>query len=299
MKNRSVEPRLLRVGVAFAFFWLIYRHAKYEETLSLVIFVFWFIFFILNILLTNQVIKSREKSEADSVVVSKHNLQLLQQLGQLDMETRRDLGAWLHSTVQPKLLSTARKAWLLPNEGSDEIAAEIDALNEDVVRRYSHDLFPVQLEIALALALADLLHERATFTFDKRMFPEMGQTALVRLPVPNMQTVNRKSLLAVDQVFFPIKQRYAIYRIVEEAVSNAEKKSTTTEITVDISIPHEQIIITVIDNGDPVSDLPAPGLGMRLIDSFTLLHGGSWNISNIPEGVQFRCIFPVISEFIE
>lgn len=298
MKNRSVEPRLLRVSVAIAFFWLIYRHAKYEETLSLVIFVFWFIFFILNILLTNRVITSREKSDAESVVVSKHNLQLLQQLGQLDMETRRELGAWLHSTVQPKLLSTARKAWSLHNDESDEIAAEIDALNEDVVRRYSHDLFPIQLEIALALALADLLFERATFTFDKRMFPVMD-VALERLPVPDMQTVNRKSLLAENQVFFPIKQRYAIYRIVEEAVSNAEKKASTTEITVDISIPDEHIIINVIDNGEPVSDLPAPGLGMRLIDSFTLLHGGSWNISNIPEGVQFQCIFPVISEFIE
>lgn len=298
MKNQSVEPRLLRVSVAIAFFWLIYRHAKYEETLSLVVFVFWFIFFILNILLTNQVIKSREKSDAESVVVSKHNLQLLQQLGQLDMETRRELGAWLHSTVQPKLLSTARKAWSLHNDKSDEIAAEIDALNEDVVRRYSHHLFPIQLEIALALALADLLHERATFTFDKRMFPVID-AALERLPVPDMQTANRKSLLAENQVFFPIKQRYAIYRIVEEAVSNAEKKSTTTEIIVDISIPHEQIIITVIDNGEPVSDLPAPGLGMRLIDSFTLLHDGSWNISNIPEGVQFQCKFPVISEFIE
>ncbi len=299
MKIESVEPRLLRVSVAIAFFWLIYRHAKYEETLSLAIFAFWLIFLILNILITNRVIKSREKLEAESVVVSKHNLQLLQQLGQLDMETRRELGAWLHSTVQPKLLSTARKAWSLHNEGSDEIAAEIDALNEDVVRRYSHHLFPVQLEIALVLALADLLHERATFTFDERMFPEMGEAALVRLPVPNMQTVNRKSLLAENQVFFPIKQRYAIYRIVEEAVSNAEKKASATEITVDISIPDEHIIITVIDNGESVSDQPAPGLGMRLIDSFTLLHGGSWNISNIPEGVQFQCIFPVISEFIE
>lgn len=114
-----------------------------------------------------------------------------------------------------------------------------------------------------------------------------------------MQTANRKSLLAENQVFFPIKQRYAIYRIVEEAVSNAEKKASATEITVDISIPDEHIIITVIDNGEPVSDLPAPGLGMRLIDSFTLLHGGSWNISNIPDGVQFQCKFPVISEFIE
>ena len=214
------------------------------------------------------------------------------------METRRELGAWLHSTVQPKLLSTARKAWSLHNEGADAIASELDALNEDVVRRYSHHLFPIQLEIALALALADLLHERATFTFDKRMFPQLD-AALERLPVPNMQTANRKSLLAENQVFFPIKQRYAIYRIVEEAVSNAEKKASATEITVDISIPDEHIIITVIDNGESVSDLPAPGLGMRLIDSFTLLHGGSWNISNIPEGVQFQCIFPVISEFIE
>jgi signal transduction histidine kinase len=105
--------------------------------------------------------------------------------------------------------------------------------------------------------------------------------------------------LKENQVFFPIKQRFAIYRIIEEAVANAEKKSSATKIRVDISIPKDQIIITVIDNGAPISDSVEPGLGSRLIDTYTLLHKGSWSLSNISEGVQFQCIFPVISEFIE
>jgi signal transduction histidine kinase len=99
-------------------------------------------------------------------------------------------------------------------------------------------------------------------------------------------------------VFFPIQQRYAIYRIVEEAVANAEKKPSTTKINVDISIPEDQIIISVIDDGSPVGKSVELGLGTRLIDTYALLHKGSWHLKNISKGVEFRCVFPVISEVV-
>ena len=84
----------------------------------------------------------------------------------------------------------------------------------------------------------------------------------------------------------------------EEAVANAEKKPSTTQIKVDISIPEEQIIITVTDNGDPIGESVELGLGSRLIDTYSLLHRGTWNLSNTSDGVEFRCVFPVASEIV-
>ena len=222
-----------------------------------------------------------------------HNSQLMGQLGEIDTQTRREIGAWLHSVVQPKLLSIARKAWASKTEVGDLLGAAIDELNEEVVRRYSHQLFPVQLEIALVLALADLLKGRAEFKFDQRMFPLMGDVAEAK-PVPRISQESVASLILGNQVFFPVPQRYAIYRIIEEAVANAEKKPSTTKITVDISIAHDLIIITVTDNGSPKNDSVAPGLGSRLIDTYTGLNGGTWALSNIDGGVQFCCELPII-----
>ena len=233
------------------------------------------------------------QNTAEIELKTAHNSQLMGQLGEVDTQTRREIGAWLHSVVQPKLLSIARKAWTSKTEVGDLLGAAIDELNEEVVRRYSHQLFPVQLEIALVLALADLLKGRAEFKFDQRMFPLMGDVGEAK-SVPRISQENVGSLIPRDQVFFPVSQRYAIYRIIEEAVANAEKKPSTTKITVDISIPQDQIIITVTDNGSPKNDSVAPGLGSRLIDTYTVLNGGAWALSNIDGGVQFRCELPII-----
>jgi hypothetical protein len=165
----------------------------------------------------SRAIVSKRLLTYDLEVISKYNLQLLVQLGELDMQTRQDLGTWLHSAVQPKLLKIARFAWSVDSVETQAIAAEIDLLNEEVVRGYSHQLFPVQLQIALVLALADLLYERAEFSYDDRMLPAM-QESLEQNPLSPIDAGHIG--LKKNQVFFPIKQRFAIYRIIEEAVAS-------------------------------------------------------------------------------
>jgi len=265
------------------------------DVLSVVLLFIVFALFVLTMSLRAREILARRKASSELVTISAYNLQLLEQLSEIDTQTRRELGAWLHSVVQPKMLSIARKAWADKSEIGTTLATELDELNDKVVRRYSHQLFPVQLEIALVLALGDMLEGRAEFNFDTRMLPLMGETGEVG-PVPKFSPEGMKSLIPKSQVFFPIQQRYAIYRIVEEAVANAEKKPLTTKINVDISIPEDLIIISVIDDGSPVGESVEAGLGTRLIDTYALLHKGSWHLKNISKGVEFRCVFPVLSE---
>lgn len=265
------------------------------DVLSVIFLLIVVALFVLTMSLRAREILARRKVSNELVTISAYNLQLLEQLSEIDTQTRRELGAWLHSVVQPKLLSIARKAWADKSEIGTMLATELDDLNDNVVRRYSHQLFPVQLEIALVLALADMLEGRAEFNFDTRMLPLMGEVGEVG-SVPKISPEAMHSLIPKSQVFFPIQQRYAIYRIVEEAVANAEKKPSTTKINVDISIPEDLIIISVIDDGSPVGESVEAGLGTRLIDTYSLLHKGSWHLKNISKGVEFRCVFPVISE---
>ena len=265
------------------------------DELSVIFLLIVVALFALTMSLRAREILARRKASNELVTISAYNLQLLEQLSEIDTQTRRELGAWLHSVVQPKLLSIARKAWADKSEIGTMLATELDDLNDNVVRRYSHQLFPVQLEIALVLALADMLEGRAEFNFDTRMLPLMGEVGEVG-SVPKISPEAMRSMIPKSQVFFPIQQRYAIYRIVEEAVANAEKKPSTTKINVDISIPEDLIIISVIDDGSPVGESVEAGLGTRLIDTYSLLHKGSWHLKNISKGVEFRCVFPVISE---
>ena len=145
------------------------------DKVSIILMVVVGVLFALTMTLRAREIVLRSSMSDELVTISKYNLQLLEQLSEIDTQTRRELGAWLHSVVQPKLLSIARKAWADKSEIGNSLATELDELNDNVVRRYSHQLFPVQLEIALVLALADMLEGRAEFNFDKRMLPLMGK----------------------------------------------------------------------------------------------------------------------------
>ena len=290
------EPRVPRFGIIFVTLIALQRLTQHDDHLVPLLACAVLVLTIWSFRRQSRAIVSKRLLAYDFEVISKYNLQLLLQLGELDMQTRQDLGTWLHSAVQPKLLKIARVAWSVDSVETQAIAAEIDLLNEEVVRGYSHQLFPVQLQIALVLALADLLLDRAEFSYDDRMVPAINESSEQN----SLSPVDAGSIgLKENQVFFPIKQRFAIYRIIEEAVANAEKKPSMTKIRVDISIPNDQIIITVIDNGAPIADTIEPGLGSRLIDTYSLLHKGSWKLSNIPEGVEFRCVFPVATEFSE
>ena len=73
---------------------------------------------------------------------------------------------------------------------------------------------------------------------------------------------------------------YAIYRIVEEAVANAEKKTETTKILVSVQYKNNKLCISVRDNGNPVIQGFQTGLGMKVIETFVLKYEGSMVLEN-------------------
>ena len=65
-----------------------------------------------------------------------------QLLSELDIETRREVGVWLHGHVQSFNLSMARRMRALGSHVARELADEIDVFTDKNIRAFSHQLYP-------------------------------------------------------------------------------------------------------------------------------------------------------------
>ena len=184
-------------------------------------------------------------------------------LANVDAMTRREIAAWIHGDLQSSLIKVGQS---LRKNGHFEASDELERINNGIVRRLAHQLFPPQLEVSLHLALTDLCHERAKLTMSDNL-----NLALFK---------NFKSRIV------PFQLRLAAYRIVEEAINNAEKKPSTTTISVSVEACDDLLQISVLDNGMPLIDEPKHSLGFALINTYVRQFQGDWKIQNTQLGVH-------------
>lgn len=192
-------------------------------------------------------------------------LQSLKVIRELDTKTRREISIWLHGDVQRQLMNLAR---ILRDHGDIDLASEITKLNDETVRAMAHRLHPQQLDISLELALSDLCYGQAELQLSDNL---------------HLQTFIKSTFVVLRT-----ELRVAIYRIVEEGISNALKKPSTQKIFVLVSAEENSIDISVQDDGDKLTDSWKKSLGFSLISSYVDQFGGSWSISNNKDGVILR-----------
>jgi signal transduction histidine kinase len=192
-------------------------------------------------------------------------LQSLKVIRELDTKTRREISIWLHGDVQRQLMNLAR---ILRDHGDIDLASEVTKLNDETVRAMAHRLHPQQLDISLELALSDLCYGQAELQLSDNL---------------HLQTFIKSTF-----VILRTELRVAIYRIVEEGISNALKKPSTQKIFVLVSAEENSIDISVQDDGDKLTDSWKKSLGFSLISSYVDQFGGSWSISNNKDGVILR-----------
>ncbi len=192
-------------------------------------------------------------------------LQSLKVIRELDTKTRREISIWLHGDVQRQLMNLAR---ILRDHGDIDLASEVTKLNDETVRAMAHRLHPQQLDISLELALSDLCYGQAELQLSDNL---------------HLQTFIKSTFVVLRT-----ELRVAIYRIVEEGISNALKKPSTQKIFVLVSAEENSIDISVQDDGDKLTDSWKKSLGFSLIEIFVDQFGGSWSISNNKDGVILR-----------
>ena len=208
----------------------------------------------------------------------------------IDNETRQEVGAWLHGSLQPQLIRLAKNIREKKETDLNIVAQQIDDISEKFVRAYSHELFPPALFISLEVALETMLEGRAELILDERLTNASSFGFSIWSPKSGLPATNTPLRLVLDT-----EQRYAVYRIVEEAVANAEKKSSTSRIVADIRIESEEIRLSVRDNGSPILKNTKPGLGLSVIDAYVKKFDGSFSLENIADGVELIALIPYVS----
>jgi signal transduction histidine kinase len=223
-----------------------------------------------------------QKAEVDSKFLNTREL-----LFRIDNETREEVGAWLHGTLQPQLVRLAKDIRTNKVTDCDLVAKRVDEIAEKYVREYSHSLYPPTLIVSLEVGLETLLEDRAELILDERLTNAASVGFPVWSPESELKSANDSLRLLLGR-----ELGYAAYRIVEEAVANAEKKPSTTRIVVDVGVVDRDLRISVRDNGAPISKNPVAGLGMSVINAFTQKFNGTMSTDNVGEGVELVVLLP-------
>ena len=225
------------------------------------------------------------KTEKDNITTKFTTAQDL--LFRIDNETRQEVGAWLHGTLQPQLTRLARDIRGQQESDCNLVAQRVDEISEKYVRAYSHELFPPALIVSLEVGLETMLEGRAQLVLDHRLTNESTLGFSIASREPEKTVPDRPLRLNLGR-----ERGYAAYRIIEEAVANAEKKPNTSRIVADVRVEEAVLQISVFDNGAPIPANFKPGLGHSIIDAFIQKFDGSWSLSNVDGGVELIARIP-------
>jgi signal transduction histidine kinase len=94
---------------------------------------------------------------------------------------------------------------------------------------------------------------------------------------------------------WPVALSVALYRIVQEALTNIMRYAAATSAVVSLDEREGQVILTVADNGQYTDDMHlTPGMGLKGIMERCHALGGSVALSqNQPHGLTIRVVLPV------
>ena len=232
------------------------------------------------IITAKRLLKIEEANKQITDISSKY-VSTRELLFRIDNETREEVGAWLHGTLQPQLVRLAKDIRTNKVTDSDLVAQRVDEIAEKYVRDYSHNLYPPALIVSLEVALETLLEDRAELILDERLTNASSLGFPLWSPESELTSYTGELRLVLGA-----ERAYAAYRIVEEAVSNAEKKPSTTRIVVGVHVVDGNLQISVRDNGAPYVKNAQPGLGLSVIDAFVQRFEGTLSIDNVVDGVE-------------
>jgi signal transduction histidine kinase len=225
---------------------------------------------------------NRQRNSDASIEELEGNLNSMKErLILVDSEIRKQVGVWLHGSVQSKLMKISRE---LRFYNLSEIADEVDDLSENEIRNYAHQLFPPALNISLEAGLVDLVGENVELVLDENLSEQSTMTTQASSS-SEISGISRKNRLVL-----PSGLAYAIYRVIEEGLSNANKKPEVTKIKVTVKVVGNSIEITVEDNGSKLSGPVSAGLGLTLFDIYSSNFGGRFSLENSQDGVVMRMV---------
>ncbi|WP_150493216.1 cache domain-containing protein [Roseibium aquae] len=198
--------------------------------------------------------------------------ELTNRIMEVQEQERKRVSSELHDSISQLLVSVRYGVELIHSEAGPVSGLQVQAtkclkaLDDAIaeVRRISRDLRPSVLDdMGLASALTSLGQE-----FESQ--------SGIRVCVSADRAYDRLSDSA----------KTALYRIVQECLTNVARHSGATEVDVDLSLDDQQVTLTVQDNGSglPSSNLIGSGLGFRNMRERIETHRGRLSFSNSLKG---------------
>jgi signal transduction histidine kinase len=110
--------------------------------------------------------------------------------------------------------------------------------------------------------------------------------------VERIRSTGRRVDLRADDVDLPPSTARAVYRIVQEALTNAVKHTPTGGIRVQVERIGPDVRLEVVNDCDPPSD-PVPGHGLVNMRERARLEGGELEAGPVDGGFRVRASLPV------
>jgi signal transduction histidine kinase len=205
------------------------------------------------------------------------------EIAQVADRERRRLGQDLHDRLGQHLTGTALAAQVLKEKLAAKSAPEVTEAEKlvtyveegiDLTRNLARGFFSPELEadgLSVALeGLAENINERFAVNC---IFHGEGP-----IPVRDPEVATQ------------------LYRIAQEAVTNAAKHAAAEQIDIRISVDDSELTLLVLDDGVGFPDNPSDlkGLGLRLMRHGAALIGGTFNIGrNGQRGTIATCKVPI------
>jgi signal transduction histidine kinase len=211
--------------------------------------------------------------------------QLEKEVAEVTERERRRIGHELHDTICQHLTATSLSLQVLSGKLADASLPQVkdadhgvqlveDAI--DLTRKMAQGLFPLELEGAgLPGALVELCRRMA-----------------------NRYRIKCEFKSDLHELTLDSNTATHLYRIAQEAVTNAAKHGHVSDVSVELSQLDGNLILNVTDDGIGFPEpLPqSPGLGLRIMFSRAGMIGGTVSVKNSPGGgVAVTCRLPIPS----
>jgi signal transduction histidine kinase len=242
-----------------------------------------------------RIVVLRDITEREMAREAEHAAAALDAEREAEERIRREIAELLHGRIQNQLLSLVFQLGEIEHlwkEAPPEVVAHLRSIRDNLdrirdreVRIASHRLYPALLDMGLAPAL-HMLGERYAPHF-----------AIVYAVDP--------AFTALDTPFdnqLPVALRETAYRVVEEALSNAQRHAGASRVEVRLGVAHaagvstDRIAVTVTDNGGGADQASVkPRLGLRTVEARVRNRGGAWRLVTAPgEGTSLSVELPLM-----
>jgi signal transduction histidine kinase len=107
-----------------------------------------------------------------------------------------------------------------------------------------------------------------------------------------IRATGREVELAADDVALPAGAARAVYRIVQEALTNAVRHTRAGRIRVEVRASGGQVLLEVLNECDPRA-APVPGHGLVNMRERARLEGGELEAGPVESGFRVRAVLPL------